>query len=978
LPTGPPFGREASRLEGRQSHVAGPEADNRAVSPNATPNAAGDRRVALDSRVELLALAQEALGLVTWVWDVAEDRVVWHGDLSPLLGLPPGTHSNDLAGFIACLHPDDAPASRPRLIACLKGEAPSYRAEERVIWPDGSVHWLETMGRGSYGPDGRAVRLVGVVSDITERKRTELTALATESRFRQLIEAAPVAIGMSRGDWAIYGNPRFLSLFGFDDPAALKGTPVLDLIAPAERAAFVERSRRRALGEPVEAHYEVVLRRLDGSEFTGLVSVSGVVFEGDDVALVFIQDVSERARAKQQLEALNASLEQRVAERTRELETSNQALAEARDAAEAAARAKAEFLANMSHEIRTPMNAVLGMTDLALRDPDLPLRSRRYIAKTRQAADSLLGIINDILDFSKIEAGKLVIEAHDFRLDDVFDRVVALVGLTASEKGLDLLIRRAADIPATLVGDPLRLGQVLLNLCSNAIKFTARGEVVLQVERVDLHRPGFVGLRFSVCDTGIGMDRAQIERLFRPFAQLDASTTRRYGGTGLGLAICKQLVEMMGGTIGVDSEPGRGSEFHFTLPFPAEASAGETPALRYAGLRVLVVDDSATACEVLAGELASQGALADSVPSADAALLALRAAPLGAAYDLVLLDWKMPDEDGFAAARRIRALGLPRPPRLVLVTAYGDEGTAQRALAQGFDAYLAKPVGPAALADLLSVLRGAAAREQGQDDNPIEAIEHLNGRRLLLVEDNELNQIVATDLLTGVAGALVDVAANGREALERLARGRYDLVLMDVQMPEMDGHETTRALRRDPALAGLPVIAMTAHAMDSDRDRCLAAGMNDFVSKPFDPRELFAVIARWLPAPVGGSAADADDDAISFELGLHRCLGRHDLQSRVLRRYADTAADDARRLREALRDGQWRVAAAIAHTTVAAAGTIGADKLSGLARKLQSALDQPGAARAMALAEDFALEHERVMRRLRRHLAEAADPDRNA
>ncbi len=888
-----------------------------------------------------------------------------------------------MPGFIAHLHPDDAPASRPRFLACLKGELPSYHAEERVIWPDGSVHWLETVGRGSYGPDGRATRLVGVITDITERKQAEQSLLATETRFRRLIEEAPVAIGISRGEQPIYGNPSFLRLFGFASIDALATLRVADLIAPRARAEFIARSRRRINRESVETSYEIVGQRCDGSEFSCLVSVTDLVLDGGDATLVFLQDVSERARAEAELQRLNASLEQRVAARTQELQAINAALGEARDAAEAASRAKAEFLANMSHEIRTPMNAVLGMTDLALREAVLSPKARSYLSKTRHAAESLLGIINDILDFSKIEAGKLELEAEEFALDDVIERITTLTGPSATAKGLDLLISIAPDVPPRLVGDPLRLGQVLLNLSSNAVKFAERGEIVLVVARHGVATGQGPMLRFAVRDSGIGMAEVQLERLFRPFGQLDASTTRRFGGTGLGLAICKQLVEMMGGEIGVRSEPGRGSEFHFTLPRVPGASAAteDGPERPFEGLRVLVVDDSPNAGEVLTAQLVGLGCQADSVESVGAAVLALQAVPRDAAYQVVLLDWRMPGDDGFAAARRIRACaGLALQPQLVLVTAYGDEAVAQRALAEGFDGYLAKPVGSGALAATLGNLRGDAAHDGTEPETAIDVIELLNGRRILLVEDNELNRIVATDLLAGVAGAIVDVAVNGREAIERAAAQRYDVVLMDVQMPEMDGHAATAALRRDPAHARLPVIAMTAHAMARDRDLCLAAGMNDFVSKPFEPRDLFAVIARWLPPSAAQRAvAAADKEAgstvaggISFERGLHRCLGRQDLHARVLRRYFETRIDDARQLRAHIESGDMQHAASIAHTVISAAGTIGAEALSVIARDLQQALDGGQAAHMPALLEAFEGQHHLVMRQLRAYLDSAA------
>jgi two-component system sensor histidine kinase/response regulator len=664
-----------------------------------------DRRDAFSAHVGPLALVQETLGLVTWIWDIGQPPV-WHGDLSPLLGLPRGDHRHDLPGWIERLHPDDRPAARDRFIACLKGRLPVYRAEERVLWPDGSVHWIETLGRGTYGPDGRATRLVGVVSDVTERKRNELALLATDARFRRVIEDAPIAIGIAHGRDSVWVNAAYLRLFGFDDAAQVVGTPVAARIAPESLPAHLARSERRLGGGEAETRYQFVALRRDGSRFIAQSTVTPTEFEGGQATLAFLEDVSERVRAAQELQDLNASLERRVAERTAELEAINAQLADARDAAEAATRAKSAFLANMSHEIRTPLNAIVGLTGLTLRAADVPDGVRTQLGRTQHAAGLLLAIVNDILDYSRLEAGRVAIDAVPYALADAIDRVVAVVTPGAAAKGLALRVVLAPELPARLRGDPLRVAQVLLNLCGNAVKFTDRGEVVLRAG-IDAGPR----LRLEVEDSGVGIAPAHLERLFEPFEQLDVSATRRHGGSGLGLAISRGLVAAMGGTLDVRSTPGRGSVFRVQLPLEA----------------------------------------ADDVPPP---------APAAPAVD----------------------------------------GT-------------------------------------------------LRGRRILLVEDNELNRVVAVELLSRIGGAEVEVAVHGAEALERLAAARFDLVLMDVQMPVMDGLAATALLRRNPAHAGLPVLAMTAHALAEDRAACLAAGMNDVVGKPVDVPELFAALRRWLPAP---------------------------------------------------------------------------------------------------------------------------------
>ncbi|MFV3333002.1 response regulator [Pseudomonas sp. NY15437] len=642
----------------------------------------------------------------------------------------------------------------------------------------------------------------------------------------------------------------------------------------------------------------------------------------------------------------------------------------ARAAAEAATLAKSEFLANMSHEIRTPMNAIIGMSHLALRS-GLDNKQRNYIEKVHRSAENLLGIINDILDFSKIEAGKMSLEQIPFRLEDVLDSFAGMVGLKAEDKGLELLFQTDPELPTALIGDPLRLGQVLINLGNNAAKFTERGEIVAGVDAVEATDEQ-AELHFWVRDTGIGMTQEQCERLFQSFSQADNSTTRKYGGTGLGLSISKKLVELMGGRIWVESEQGRGSTFHFVVRLGVQQ--GVRPRRMFKadellGTRVLVVDDNASAREILSGMARSFGLEVDVADSGGMALRLLADAEARTLpYDVVLMDWKMPGMDGMETVSRMYAGDLRHTPSVIMVTAFGRDEAHEEAERQGITLplVLTKPVTPSSLLEAIAVVLGqvppSETRATERSGHTASNLAGLNGARLLLVEDNELNQELARELLES-AGIHLELAGNGQQALDILAvDDGFDGVLMDCQMPVMDGYTATRKIREQARFAELPVLAMTANAMEGDRERAMASGMNDHISKPLNVDAMFATLARWIvprgrgqdavqqtPAPLAGVLPDSLE-GIDMAAGLATCMGRPELYRRLLIKFRDAQAGFPERFCSALGDADETAAARMAHTLRGTAGNIGATAIAQAAAALEQACQ---AGEAQAIIDDL-------------------------
>jgi two-component system, sensor histidine kinase and response regulator len=817
----------------------------------------------------------------------------------------------------------------PMRAACQRGE--ERRVDDEFLWRKDGKGFPVEYASTPIVKDGAILGAVVSFTDITQRKEADQRLRETEQFFRSVLELAPDGLMVVDTSGIIrLANAQCESLFGHTREELIGQS--VEILVPADvrpkHPGLREKFHRSPAARDMGAGQELRGVRRDGSEFPveiGLSPLPARGSEGSQVA-VSVRDVTER---KEQETALK--------------------LAKAK--AEEATATKSMFLANMSHEIRTPMNAILNMTGLAL-EADLPAKPHQFITVAHSSAKNLLGILNDILDFSKIEADKLELENASFSLREVLEEVTETFRSVVIQKHVELITHALPTVPDRLRGDALRFRQVLTNLVSNAFKFTETGEVLLKAEPVE-QTADEIFLRVSVRDTGIGIPEEQQVRLFQSFTQADSSTTRKYGGTGLGLVISRRLARLMDGDLTFESIPGKGTTFFFTARLGIEAA--ETPVravpAAVAERPVLIVEDTETSRELLETLLRSWSIPTVSVASAEEglALLDLRNRTGGRdPFGLVVLDWMLPGINGLDAAERIRARDETRTLPIVLISAYAGKEEEARCAALGVNVFLPKPITASSLLDAVVEAQGARVHAVRRKlDAPLE---REFDARLLLAEDNEANQMVATELLTRL-GIELEIANDGREALDLIAAApdRYAAVLMDVQMPEMDGLAATRALREIPAVRNLPIIAMTANAMKADLDACLAAGMNDHVTKPIDRKQLLQTLRRWLPARVK-SAADAAPvptvrertdiptlEGIDVAGSLERLGLEFESFRRMLIRFADTSNATFDPLRAAVAMSDCAAVAKHAHAIAGASGNLGADDLRAAAKALERA-----------------------------------------
>ncbi len=787
-----------------------------------------------------------------------------------------------------------------------------------------------------------------IKQELVKRLQAEQALHAMEEQFKHVFDYSKVGMNLVGSDYNyLKVNKAFCEMTGYSEEELL-ARDFKGITHPNDIEPNLTLSKKLLAGEINDFNIEKRYIRKNGETMHGDLTASAMREKNGNFkyGIAIIQDITGRKQIEQQLHETMQELKKAMA------------------AADAANRTKSAFLANMSHEIRTPMNAIIGLSHLCMQTELTPKQSD-YLQKVHGSAKALLGIINDVLDFSKIEAGKMTMEQVRFELEDVLGNLATVISAKAEEKGLEFLFETSLDVYPHLIGDPLRLGQVLINLAGNALKFTEKGEILVLSEAEEETADSIV-LRFTIRDSGIGMTQEQIDRLFQAFTQADSTTTRKFGGTGLGLSISKQLVELMNGKIWAESTPGEGSKFIFTACFgkAVERRSMKRDQLNVdlRGMRVLAVDDNPTCRHILQSYLES---ISFKVVKAANGLEALQAVEQadreGMPYQLVLLDWKMPVMNGIEAAQKIHAMtGLSHAPRILLISSFSQSEMLQHIENNSVNGILSKPFQQSELFNAAMEIFGHGEPRERRSATTVlfhpDLAAKISGAYLLLAEDNEINQQVARELLEK-AGVAVAIVENGKEAVARLWEEKFDGVLMDMQMPVMDGIAATREIRKNPRLAELPIIAMTANVLAGDLDQCLAAGMNDHITKPLDPNQMVSILAKWIvPAQLAAlsstpnskvlqntEAAPSTDTMpdlpeVRVAEGVRRMGGNIAGYCAIMEKFLNGQQNTLAEIRLATAANDWETAERLAHTLKSLLGTLGADKLQDKAAKLEASI----------------------------------------